>query len=65
MAYTFEIYKDRSSEYRWRLKAANNKIVADSGEGYVTKQSCKDGIDLVKTNASTAAVDDTTENKAW
>jgi len=29
----------------WRLKAANRKILADSGEGYSTKQACKDGID--------------------
>ncbi|MBW3537179.1 MAG: DUF1508 domain-containing protein [Actinobacteria bacterium] len=30
----FEIYRDAASEYRWRLKASNGRIVADSGEGY-------------------------------
>jgi len=33
----FEIYRDTRSEYRWRLKAANGRIIADSGEGYVSK----------------------------
>lgn len=33
----FEIYKDNSGEWRWRLKAANNRIVAVS-EGYKTKR---------------------------
>lgn len=28
------IYQDRAGEWRWRLKAANGKIVADSSEGY-------------------------------
>lgn len=35
---TFEIYQDKKSEFRWRLVAANNKIVADSGEGYQQKE---------------------------
>jgi uncharacterized protein YegP (UPF0339 family) len=29
-----EIYRDGRSEWRWRLRAANGRIVADSGEGY-------------------------------
>ncbi len=29
-----EIYKDRKAEWRWRARARNGKIVADSGEGY-------------------------------
>ena len=29
-----EIYQDNADEWRWRLKAANRKIIADSGEGY-------------------------------
>lgn len=31
----FHIYQDRKGEWRWRLKARNGRIVADSGEGYV------------------------------
>lgn len=32
-----EIYKDDNGEWRWRLKARNGRIVADSGEGYRRK----------------------------
>ena len=40
----FQIYLDKNSEYRWRLRARNGKIVADSGEGYKKKASCKKAI---------------------
>ncbi len=30
----FEIYSDVAGEYRWRLKADNGEIIADSAEGY-------------------------------
>ena len=33
----FHIYKDDKGEWRWRLKAINGKILADSGEGYSTR----------------------------
>lgn len=33
----FHIYRDARGEWRWRLKARNGRIVADSGEGYVRK----------------------------
>jgi uncharacterized protein YegP (UPF0339 family) len=50
----FFIYKDSRNEWRWYLKASNGRKIADSGEGYITKQSCLNGIDLVKSarNAS-------------
>lgn len=35
---TFEIYQDKKGEWRWRLKAANYQIIADSGEGYKQKE---------------------------
>lgn len=31
------VYRDRKGEWRWRLKSANGKIVACSGEGYKRK----------------------------
>jgi len=37
-------------------KAANGKIIADSGEGYKSKQHCKEGIELVK--SATVVEDD-------
>lgn len=55
----FEIYKDRKGEFRWRLKAANNQVIATS-EGYSSKAGCKNGIESVKKNAPKAAVEDQT-----
>ncbi len=59
----FQIYKDRKGEYRWRLRARNGEIIADSNEGYSSKASCKHGIDLVKEQAAGAAVEDQTEDR--
>lgn len=56
----FVIYKDRSEQYRWRFKSANGNIIADSAEGYTSKESAKNGIDFVKVNAKNAPVEDTT-----
>jgi len=57
----FQLYKDRKGEYRWRLRARNGEIIADSNEGYSSKASCKHGIDLVREQAASAAVEDQTE----
>lgn len=51
----FEIYKDKAGEFRFRLKARNGEIIACS-EGYVKKDSCKNGIESVKRNAPEAEV---------
>ena len=42
MAAEFEVYQDKSGEYRWRLQANNNEIVADSNEGYKSKAPVND-----------------------
>jgi uncharacterized protein len=55
---TFELFKDRQGQFRWRLKASNGKIIADSGEGYVQKSDCQHGIDLVKSEAAGAGIMD-------
>ncbi len=52
----FEVYKDKSGEWRWRLKATNGQIIATSGEGYVNKSGCESGIDLLKDGASDAPI---------
>ncbi len=52
----FEVYEDSASEWRWRLLAPNGEIIADSGEGYVTKQGARRGVDSVKRHAPEAAV---------
>ena len=56
----FEVYADRVGKYRWRLRAANGEIVADSGQGYQYKYECKESIDRLKANAPFATVTDLT-----
>ena len=46
----YRIYKDTSGYYRWTLYAANNRKIADSGEGYNNKADCQAGINLVKSS---------------
>jgi uncharacterized protein YegP (UPF0339 family) len=46
----YEIYKDNTGEWRWRLVAANNRIIATSGEGYANRNDCISAIELVKTS---------------
>jgi uncharacterized protein YegP (UPF0339 family) len=41
-------YKDSKGEWRWRLKASNGRIIADSGEGYTTERECLADIERVK-----------------
>ena len=44
----FQVYEDAAGEWRWRLVAGNDEIIADSGEGYRDKRDCLHGIELVK-----------------
>lgn len=46
----FIIYKDKQSQWRWRLKSANYQVIADSAEGYWNKADCEHGISLVKSS---------------
>ena len=52
----FELYQDKTGEYRFRLKARNGEIIATS-EGYKTKASCLNGIDSVRRNAPEAPIE--------
>ena len=54
----FQLYKDQSGQWRWRLLAQNGKIVATSGESYINKSDCLHGIDLVKSTTSTTEVEE-------
>ena len=56
MAATFELYKDKAGEFRWRLRHENGQIIADSGEGYTTKDDAINGIKSVKENAAKAPI---------
>ncbi|MFB6183786.1 MAG: HVO_2922 family protein [Haloarculaceae archaeon] len=51
---TFELYEDREGDWRWRLRHDNGNIIADSGEGYASKQKAQQGIESVRNNAADA-----------
>ena len=57
MAAKFEVYKDASGGYRFRLKAANGEIVA-TGESYTTRSGAHDGCEAVKRAAAAATIED-------
>jgi uncharacterized protein YegP (UPF0339 family) len=48
----YYVYKDAQGFWRWRLLAANNRNIANSGDGYWNKQDCLDAIKLVKGSGS-------------
>jgi uncharacterized protein YegP (UPF0339 family) len=50
MAGKFEIYKDKSGGFRFRLKASNGQNIFAS-ESYKAKSSCANGIESVRKNA--------------
>jgi uncharacterized protein YegP (UPF0339 family) len=54
MSGKFEIYNDKAGEFRFRLKAGNGQTILAS-EGYSSKTGCNNGIESVKSNASTDA----------
>jgi len=60
MAAKFEIYKDKSGDFRWRLVHTNGQIIGDSGQGYKAKQDVLKGISSLKENVSGAIVEDKT-----
>lgn len=61
--YYFEVYKDREAKFRWRFLAPNSRIMADSGQGYVSKESCTKAINEIVREAKggISIVDSTTK----
>lgn len=55
MAGKFELYEDKSGDYRFRLKAGNGEVIA-TGQGYASKAGALNGIDSVRRNAADAEV---------
>jgi len=43
-----ELYRDKRREWRWRLRASNGRILADSGEGYRRRASMLRGIECAR-----------------
>ncbi|GAA0454632.1 DUF1508 domain-containing protein [Halococcus dombrowskii] len=52
----FEVFRDRASEWRWRLVHRNGNIIATGGEGYTSKQNALKGMRSVMQNAPDADV---------
>ncbi|MCK5042368.1 MAG: DUF1508 domain-containing protein [Sphingomonadales bacterium] len=46
----YTTYTDNQGLWRWNLKAANGRIIADSGESYHNYSDCTHGIELVKSS---------------
>ena len=55
---TFEVYKDRSGDYRWRLRATNTQIIAIAAQGFSDKRSCLNNIESVKRDVADAPVEE-------
>ncbi len=56
MTATFELYEDSAGDYRWRLRHENGNVIADSGEGYASRQKARQGIESVRANAPDAGI---------
>jgi large subunit ribosomal protein L21 len=50
----FEIYEDKAGEWRWRLRAANDELVAMSEEGFASKASVVRSLGVVRKNVAAA-----------
>lgn len=57
----FELYREASGQWRWRLRHQNGQVIADSAEGYARREDCEHGIALVKGSGDAAMVDMTTK----
>lgn len=47
----YQVYQS-GGQWRWRLVAANNRIIANSGEAYHNRADCLSAIALVKGSAA-------------
>lgn len=54
MAGTFEIFKDKAGEFRFRLKSGNGQVVLSS-EGYSSKAGATNGAQSVEKNSTDSA----------
>lgn len=57
----YEFFEDDKKEHRWRLKAANNQVIAVASEGYKAKADAEKAVASIKANAAKAEVVDAKE----
>lgn len=53
----FQIFRDAQNQLRWRFRARNGEIVAQS-EAYTSKTACLNGIEVIKREAGDADTED-------
>jgi uncharacterized protein YegP (UPF0339 family) len=57
----FQMYQKRrltgGLQWRWRLRASNGKIIADSAEGYFNQADCMAALQLVKNTGAQTLVE--------
>jgi len=58
----YQVYRDNAGKFRFRLRAANNKIVAVS-QAYERKAGCMNGVKSVQNNCGSPIEDKTTGAK--
>jgi hypothetical protein len=58
MAGKFEVYADKASKFRFRLKSSNGQVIA-TGEAYDTKAAAKNGCEAVQHAAAGAEIVET------
>lgn len=54
--YGFEQYEDGRGEWRWRLVAANGRLIAESGEGYASRSNLRRALRKLATAAALASL---------
>ena len=53
----FELYRDKSGQFRFRLRSRNGKIIAVS-DSYSSKSAALSGLESVRKNAADAALEE-------
>lgn len=48
----YTMYKDASSQWRWRYTASNGLIIAVSSESYYNKSDCLNSINIMKASSN-------------
>ena len=53
---SFLVFKDVKDKWRWRLVAADGRVIAESGESYRLRKECLEAIALVKSSPAASIV---------
>ena len=56
----FQLYKDKSGEFRWRFVSTNGRIICASSQGYARKAGAVRSIEIIKEEGPEAPVEDQT-----